>query len=151
MSYIPLVLSGKKRCTRFKFPSYVINNSFISPTLINHPNIFRWKLSLMKVFIFWYFSWPSSLGESQMWDSNIWSWVPRVSYPKMTALTRPAAICKWQTRLPVREGAPRQQTRNCLTVSEIWSWARDGAWHQDKTGRQTVGRNVNLSLKLVSI
>jgi hypothetical protein len=38
---------------------------------------------------------------------------------------------KWQTRPLVREGAPHRQNRNCLTVTNIWSWAPDGAWHQD--------------------
>jgi hypothetical protein len=38
---------------------------------------------------------------------------------------------KWQIRPLVREGAPRRQNYNCLTVTKIWSWAPDGAWHQD--------------------
>jgi hypothetical protein len=29
--------------------------------------------------------------------------------------------CKRQTRPLVREGAPYQQTRNCLTVIKMWS------------------------------
>jgi hypothetical protein len=32
----------------------------------------------------------------------------------------------------VRDSAPHQQTRNCLTVTKIWSWATNGGWHQDR-------------------
>jgi hypothetical protein len=32
---------------------------------------------------------------------------------------------------PSSERAPDWQTRNCLTVRNIWSWAPDGARHQD--------------------
>jgi hypothetical protein len=39
---------------------------------------------------------------------------------------------KWQTRPLVRRGALLRQARNCHTVSNIWSWAPDGARHQDK-------------------
>jgi hypothetical protein len=42
----------------------------------------------------------------------------------------PAAYTKW-TRPLVREGAPRKQDRNCQEVTNIWSWAPDGARHQD--------------------
>jgi hypothetical protein len=41
--------------------------------------------------------------------------------PKMTALPRASNNCKRQTRPLVRESAPLQQTRNCLTVIKIWS------------------------------
>jgi hypothetical protein len=33
-------------------------------------------------------TWPFRLGESRIWDSKIWSWVPRDSNPRMTALAR---------------------------------------------------------------
>jgi hypothetical protein len=36
-----------------------------------------------------------------------------------------------QTRPLVREGAPQKQDRNCQAVINIWSWAPDGARHQD--------------------
>jgi hypothetical protein len=36
----------------------------------------------------------------------------------MTALARAISSCKRQTRPPVREGSPHQQTRNCLTVTK---------------------------------
>jgi hypothetical protein len=51
-------------------------------------------------------------GKSQIWDSKIWSLVPR-----NTALARASSIYKRQTRPLVREGAPQKQDR--------------GAWHQD--------------------
>jgi hypothetical protein len=38
---------------------------------------------------------------------------------------------KWQTRPLVKEGASHRQNRKCLTVTKIWSWAPDGASHQD--------------------
>jgi hypothetical protein len=44
--------------------------------------------------------------KSQMWDSKIWSRVPRDSDPRKTALTRANSICKRQIRPLVREGSP---------------------------------------------
>jgi hypothetical protein len=40
-------------------------------------------------------------------------------------------IYKGQTHPLVREGAPQKQDRNYQTVINIWSWATDGARHQD--------------------
>jgi hypothetical protein len=37
-------------------------------------------------------------GKSRIWDSKIWSRVPRVSDPKMTTLERTSSNCKRQTR-----------------------------------------------------
>jgi hypothetical protein len=51
---------------------------------------------------------------------------------------------KCQTRPLVRESAPHRQNRNCLTVTQIWSWAPEGASHQD-IGRLTVRHNVTLT------
>jgi hypothetical protein len=70
-------------------------------------------------------TWPSRLEESRFWDSKIWSWVPRDSDMRMSALARASSNCKRQTRHLVRDGAPIQQARNCLTVTKIWSWAPD--------------------------
>jgi hypothetical protein len=53
---------------------------------------------------------------------------------------------KGQTRPLVREGAPHQQNRNCLTVIKIWSYAPDGCLTPRQTGRLTVGRNITHSL-----
>jgi hypothetical protein len=75
----------------------------------------------------------------------IWSWVPRDSDPRMTALVWASSSCKRHTRPLVRDGAPHQQTRNSLTMIKTQSWALDGcltprqsasslqsaAWHQD--------------------
>jgi hypothetical protein len=55
----------------------------------------------------------------------------RVKYGRMTALARTSSIYKRQTRLLVREGTPQEQNRNCQRVTNIWSWALDGARHQD--------------------
>jgi hypothetical protein len=70
-------------------------------------------------------------GKSQIWDSKIWSRVPRYSDPRKTTLARASSIYKRQTRPLVREGASRKQDCNCQKVINIWSWAPDGARHQD--------------------
>jgi hypothetical protein len=78
-------------------------------------------------------------GKSQIWDSKIWSRVPRDSDPRMTPLARPSSNCKRQTRTVIREGAPHQQTRSCLTVSSRWvlysktDWKTDRrSWHKTR-------------------
>jgi hypothetical protein len=38
------------------------------------------------------------VGEYRIWDSKIWSRVPRESHPRMTALARASSNCKRQTR-----------------------------------------------------
>jgi hypothetical protein len=69
-------------------------------------------------------------GKSQIWDSKIWSWVPKDSDPRKTLLERASRIYKIQTRPLVRVGAPQRQDHNCQRVINIWSWAPDGARHQ---------------------
>jgi hypothetical protein len=69
--------------------------------------------------------------KSQIWDSKMWSRVPRDSVPRKTALAKASSIYKRQTRPLVRKGAPQKQDRNCQTVINMWSWALDGARHQD--------------------
>jgi hypothetical protein len=49
-------------------------------------------------------------GKSQIWESKIWSLIPRYSDPRKTALARTSSMYKWQTHPLVREGAP-QETR----------------------------------------
>jgi hypothetical protein len=61
-------------------------------------------------------TWPSTLEESRIWDSKIWSWIQRDLDSRLTLKTRTSGKCKRQTCPLVREGAPHQQTRNCLTV-----------------------------------
>jgi hypothetical protein len=86
-------------------------------------------------------------GKSQIWDSKIWSRVPRDSGPRKTALTRVSIIYKRQTRPLVREGASQKQDRNCQTVINIGSWVSDGARHQDMLADWlTVSRNATLTL-----
>jgi hypothetical protein len=51
-----------------------------------------------------------------------------------------------ENRPLVREDAQHRKKRNCLTITKIWSWSPEGAWHQDSTGRLTDGRNVTLTL-----
>jgi hypothetical protein len=43
---------------------------------------------------------------SPIWDSNMWSRVPRNSHPSLTALAISSSKCKRQTRPVVRENAP---------------------------------------------
>jgi hypothetical protein len=86
-------------------------------------------------------------GKSQIWDSEMWSRVARDSFPRKTALARASSIYKRQTRPHVREGAPQKQDFICLKVIYIWSWAPDGARHQDLlTDWLIVSRNVTLTL-----
>jgi hypothetical protein len=72
-----------------------------------------------------------SASKSQNWDSKIWSRDPRDSDQRKTMLARASSIYKKQTRPLVRESAPQKQDRNCRRVINIWSWASDGARHQD--------------------
>jgi hypothetical protein len=62
-------------------------------------------------------------GKSQIWDSH--------SNRRKTKLARASSIYKRQTRLLVREGAPQQCVGNCRRKINIWSWAPDGARHQN--------------------
>jgi hypothetical protein len=96
-------------------------------------------------------------GKSQIPDSKIWSRVPRDSNPRKTALARASSKYTRQTRSLVREGAPQTRDLNCQTVINIWSWAPDGAGHQDwltdwltdrLTDWLTVSRNVTLTFEL---
>jgi hypothetical protein len=85
-------------------------------------------------------------GKSRIWDSKMWSWVPLDSDPRMIALASANSTCKRQTRPLARESAPHEKTRNCLTVTKIWSWAPDGCFIPRHTGWLTVGRNITLTL-----
>jgi hypothetical protein len=85
--------------------------------------------------------------KSRIWDSKIYSRVPGESEPKRTALARTRRNCKRRTGPLVRESAPHEQTRNCLTVIRIWSWAPDGCFIPKQTGRLIVGRNISLRLR----
>jgi hypothetical protein len=42
-------------------------------------------------------------GKSRIWDSKIWSRVPRDSDTRMNALARASSKCKWQTHPLIRE------------------------------------------------
>jgi hypothetical protein len=69
--------------------------------------------------------------KSQIWQSKIWSWVPRDLYPRKTTLARVSSIYKRQKRPLWWEGAPEKQDLKCQRVINIWSWALDGVRHQD--------------------
>jgi hypothetical protein len=75
-------------------------------------------------------------GKSRIWDSKIWSRVPRDPESRMTVLARTSSNFKRQTRPFIWESAPYQQTRNCLTVIK--------SGRKPHTDRLTVGRNIRL-------
>jgi hypothetical protein len=78
-------------------------------------------------------------------EIKIWSQVPRDAGLRKTTLARASTIYKRQPRPLVRNVAPEKQDRNCQRVINIWSWAPDGAGHQDLlTDWLTVSRNVTL-------
>jgi hypothetical protein len=56
--------------------------------------------------------------------------VPRLYHPPPYKYNRSGR--KWQTRPLVREGAPYGQNCNFQWKINIWSWAPDGARHQDR-------------------
>jgi hypothetical protein len=60
----------------------------------------------------------------------------------------PAPIAYISKRPHVREGAPHQETRNCLTLIHtiIWSLGPDGVYNQD---RLTAGRNIILTMTIL--
>jgi hypothetical protein len=64
--------------------------------------------------------------KSQIWDSKIWSQVPRDSDSRKMALERASSMYKRQTCPLVREGAPQKQDSNCQRVINIWSWTPNG-------------------------
>jgi hypothetical protein len=70
-------------------------------------------------------------GKSQIWGTKIRLLVPRDSDPRKTTWRGPAAYTKDRPPLLVTEGTLQKQDRNCQRVINIWSWAPDGAWHQD--------------------
>jgi hypothetical protein len=86
------------------------------------------------------------LQESWILDSKIWPWVARDSDPRMTVPARANSNCKWQTHPLICEGAPHQQTHNCLTVIKIWSWIPDGCLTPRQTGQLTIDHNITLTL-----
>jgi hypothetical protein len=47
--------------------------------------------------------WRRQKGKSRIWDSKIWSRVPRDTDPRMNALARASSNCKWQNHPLVRE------------------------------------------------
>jgi hypothetical protein len=80
-------------------------------------------------------TWPSNLGESEISDNKIWSWVLQESDPRMSVLERPSNSYKLQTHPLIREGAPYQEPVSSPTVIRIWPWALDGCLIPRQTGR----------------
>jgi hypothetical protein len=78
---------------------------------------------------------PPGWGSLKNRDNKICSSVPWDSDLRMAALAMPGKNWKLQTRLLVREGAPYQQTCNCLKIikerlGKFCSGSQMGAWHQ---------------------
>jgi hypothetical protein len=77
-------------------------------------------------------------GKSQIWDSKIWSQVPRDLNPRKIALARASNTYKRHTRPLVREDAPQEQDRNChtsnkdLVVSPRWVLYSKIDWPADR-------------------
>jgi hypothetical protein len=77
-------------------------------------------------------------GKSQIWDSKIWSQVPRDLDPRMISLARASSTYKRQTRPLIREGAPQEQDRNShtsnkdLVVSPRWVLFSKSDWPADR-------------------
>jgi hypothetical protein len=92
--------------------------------------------------------WSCRLEESWTWDSKIWSWVLGDLDRRMTVLARANSNSKWQTCPLLREGAPDQQTHNCLAIIKIWSWVPDWGSTPRQTGWLTVDHNITLTLTL---
>jgi hypothetical protein len=67
----------------------------------------------------------------------------------MTLLARASINCKRQTRPLVREGAPYQQTLNCLSNKNLVLGPRCGLTPR-QTGRLTVSLNITLTLTFTS-
>jgi hypothetical protein len=65
------------------------------PGRCNRANLFLEDINMVP--------WPSSLRESRIWDSKIWSCVPRDSDLRMSALARTSSNCKRQTHPLMRE------------------------------------------------
>jgi hypothetical protein len=64
---------------------------------------------------------------------------------RRTTLAKANSNCKRQTSPLVREGAPQQQTHDCLTVTKFCSWPPDECLTPRQTGRLTVGRNITFT------
>jgi hypothetical protein len=88
-------------------------------------------------------------GKSRIWESKIWSWVPRDSDPWMNALASASSNRKWQTRPLVRERVLHQQTSNCQTGIKFRSYPPDECFIAKHIDRLTVGRNMRLKTQLL--
>jgi hypothetical protein len=77
-------------------------------------------------------TWPSRLGESRIWDSKLWSWVPRASDPRLTALARITSNCKRQTHPLVREDVTEGLWSQGFSWKKIDGRDSGGAWRKDE-------------------
>jgi hypothetical protein len=77
-------------------------------------------------------TWPSRLGESRIWDSKMWLWVPWDSNLRMTALARPAAIVKDILILMSERMLHKSYNSKCSVGNKITGRESQGACCQDK-------------------
>jgi hypothetical protein len=93
--------------------------------------------------------WPSRLRESQIWVSEIWSWVLRDSKSRMTALSRPSAVVNYRSILsPERVSSVNKPTTVYRYLNRKGRNIDDGsrdACHNWPTDRLTIGGNIPLT------
>jgi hypothetical protein len=99
--------------------------------LTNQPTLWAQSLYNQQSLSWWGKPGPPGWGSLKNRDSDLWSWVPWNSDLRKAALAMPDKNGKLQTRLLVREGAPDQQSRNCLKNNQRengknWSRVPDG-------------------------
>jgi hypothetical protein len=75
-------------------------NQFLSNGSVN-TRLQQWGYCWKRCFLFGPFK------VCRIWESKIWSRVPRDSDPRMTALARASSSCKRQTRPLIRESTPQ--------------------------------------------
>jgi hypothetical protein len=129
----------------------------MSPSRSSTPRQTDWPpVTMWLWFWLWLWLWLRLVSENQDWWSsrgneytsyrriehvkrNLWRRCLLVRRPDQTTsvhsdngLILSTMTDKWQTRTPVREGAPHGQDSNVHLKSNIWWWAPAGARHQDR-------------------
>jgi hypothetical protein len=92
-------------------------------------------------------TWPSMLGEPPIWDSKMWSRVPRELDMRLTALARGSSNCKRQTRPLVGEDVIYELWKQVEKNS--WSWVSSGLSPRRSDWRYTARRKVTLTMNIV--
>jgi hypothetical protein len=105
-------------------------------------------------------TWPSRLREYGIWDTEILSWVPQDSEPRITTLARASSVCKAQTRRlfkgrPTSTNPQLSDGNKNLVLGSRWvfdtitDWPTDRrSWHNFEFEPQ---HNLTLTLWLTSL